>query len=524
MTRTLSILAAIAALLLCLPIIAVVAAPFYNAAPQWDYVGGAFLWQHLTGTFLLLAGTVTLATVLGVGSAWCIAMFDFPGRRFFSWVFVLPLALPTYISALAYAGLLGPTGTWSVLVDDLFGFRPDIMNLPGLCIVLALVLFPYVYLPARAAFSAGLTDAFDASRTLGASPMRRFVAIALPLARPAIVGGAVLVSMESLNDYGAVKHYGATTLTTGIFRAWGGLYDQGSAMRLASVLLVLVATLLITERLLRRKGLRTADHRPMRRTPIAGSVRATVVVGCSLLFLFSGALPIGALVCDAVSVADPELFSDLGVATMNTLHVGAWAAGITLVIALLLAWSERFTKRNVARSAWLARLGYVGPGAVIAVGVMSLAGGLDARLATMGISGRLLLIGTLPLLVYAFSVRFLAVAAQPINAGLAQQSIALDEAARTLGASPLRTFFSVNLPLLRPALIAAVLLVVLEVMKELPLTLIMRPFDFDTLSTAVHSHTRIEQVREAALPALAIVLCALLPVLALDRLHGRPRQ
>ncbi len=438
MTRALSIIAAIAALLLCLPILVVLVAPFHITAPQWDYVGGAFLWQHLAGTLILLAGTVTLATLLGVGSAWCIAMFDFPGRRFFSWAFVLPLALPTYISALAYAGVLGATGTWSLAFNDLLGVRMDIMNLPGLCIVLAVVLFPYVYLPARAAFSGGLTDAFEASRTLGASPFRRFVAIALPLARPAIVGGAVLVCMESLNDYGAVKHYGAATLTTGIFRSWGGLYDQGSAMRLATVLLVLVATLLITERMLRRKGLRNADHRPMKRTALCGKQRWLVIAACILLFFFSSALPIGVLIRDAVDVVNMSLISELGIATMNTLHVGAWAAAITLLIALVLAWSERFAKGNVARLSWLARLGYVVPGAVIAVGVMGLAGGLDTQLATMGISSRLMMIGTLPLLVYAFSVRFLAVAAQPINAGLAQQSIALDESARSLGASPMR--------------------------------------------------------------------------------------
>ncbi|MBK9196037.1 MAG: iron ABC transporter permease [Flavobacteriales bacterium] len=291
MTRALSIIAAIAALLLCLPILVVLVAPFHITAPQWDYVGGAFLWQHLAGTLILLAGTVTLATLLGVGSAWCIAMFDFPGRRFFSWAFVMPLALPTYISALAYAGVLGATGTWSLRIQRTPGSAPGHHEPARPMHRVGSSALPYVYLPARAAFSGGLTDAFEASRTLGASPFRRFVAIALPLARPAIVGGAVLVCMESLNDYGAVKHYGAATLTTGIFRSWGGLYDQGSAMRLATVLLVLVASLLITERMLRRKGLRNADHRPMKRTALCGKQRRLVVAACILLFFFSSACP-----------------------------------------------------------------------------------------------------------------------------------------------------------------------------------------------------------------------------------------
>lgn len=521
MTRSLRIIVVLITALLCLPLIVVLASPFHTPAPQWDYVRGAFLWEHLSGTLGLLFGTVLIALVLGVGSAWCVAVLDFPGRKFFSWVFVLPLALPTYIGALAFAGTFGATGSASIALNDLIGVRMDIMNLPGLCMVLALVLFPYVYLPARAAFSGGLTDVLEAARSLGASPWRRFTQVALPLARPAMVGGALLVAMETMNDYGAVKHYGVDTITTGIFRSWGGLYDQGSAMRLAIVLLILVGTLLATERVLRRKGLRSTDHRPMQRVALHGRYRWLALAGCGLLFFFSSALPVGVLLRDAFAVTDADQLAGIGMATLNTLKVGAWAAVITLCAALAMAWNERFGRGRAIGLAWFARLGYVVPGAVIAVGVMAMAGGLDKQLASLGVDVRLVMIGSLPLLVYAFGVRFLAVAAQPIIAGLAQQPVRFDEAARTLGASPSRMFLRIHLPLLRPAMIAAVLLTVLEVMKELPLTLIMRPFDFGTLSTMVHGYTRIEQPREAALPALVIVLCALVPVLVLDRLQAR---
>lgn len=511
------------AVLLCLPLLVVVLSPFFLEAPQWSFVGGAFLWEHLGGSLVLGFGTLVLALVFGVGAAWTVSVFDFPGRRIFSWLFVLPLALPTYIAALAFAGLLGPTGTWSVFLREHVGIEVDVMTMPGLCLVLALVLFPYVYVPARAAFSGGLTDALEASRTLGAGPWRRFVSVGLPLARPAIAGGGLLVLMETLNDYGAVKYYGLHTITTGIFRAWGGLYDQGSAMRLAVLLVVLVIMLIVVERMLRRRGLRTTDHRPMTRLSLSGAQRIIVLVVCSLLVLLSLVVPIGSLVVDALSVPGAHLLPELFSATLNTLHVGAWAAGFTLLVALLLAWNARRQQANESRLGQVAELGYVVPGAVIAVGAMALAGLLDRAVGVVGIVSGLALIGSLPLLVYAFGARFMAVAAQPIKAGLAQQPLALDEAARTLGVPAGRTFLRVNLPLLRPALVAAALLTALEVMKELPLTLIMRPFDFDTLSTTVHEYTRIEQTREAALPALVIVLCALLPVLLLHRLHDKRR-
>ncbi|QQR86376.1 MAG: iron ABC transporter permease [Flavobacteriales bacterium] len=511
------------AVLLCLPLLVVALSPLFLEAPQWSFVGGAFLWEHLGGSLELAFGTLLLALVFGVGAAWVVSVFDFPGRRVISWLFVLPLALPTYIAALAFAGLLGPTGTWTVFLREHMGIEVDVMTMPGLCMVLALVLFPYVYVPARAAFSGGLSDALEASRTLGAGPWRRFVSVGLPLARPAIAGGGLLVLMETLNDYGAVKYYGLHTITTGIFRAWGGLYDRGSAMRLAVLLVVLVITLIVVERMLRRRGLRTTDHRPLTRLTLSGPRRILVLIVCSLLVLMSLVVPIGALSIDALSVPGAHLLPELFSATLNTLHVGAWAAGFTLLVALLLAWKARQQQGRESRLGQLAELGYVVPGAVIAVGAMALAGLLDRAVGIVGTASGLALIGSLPLLVYAFGARFMAVAAQPIKAGSAQQPMLLDEAARTLGVPASRTFLRVNLPLLRPALVAAALLTALEVMKELPLTLIMRPFDFDTLSTTVHEYARIEQTREAALPALVIVLCALLPVLLLHRLHDKRR-
>ncbi len=504
------------ALFLLLPIGVVITSPFHSSAPEWNHVAHSILPTHLLETIELLLLAVSMAVVFGVSAAWIVSSFDFPLRGYFRWALVLPLALPTYISAITFAGLIGPTGSISEVVYSSTGLRIDIMSLPGLALVLALVLFPYVYLPVRVAFSAGMSPHLDAARMLGGGGIRRFFRVAMPLARPAIAGGALLVAMETLNDYGAVKYYGVRTLTAGIFRSWGGLYDVGSALRLSGILLLLVVVLITAERSVRRRAGQEASHRPVVRVRLLGWRSLAACTGCLLLFVFAFALPIGSLLIDAERTIENARFAQFLPALGNTLFVGIMAATVTLVIAVLLAFAERRSKERSRLTRWTS-IGYVVPGAVIAIGVMALAGWLTN---TTGV----VLIGTIGLMVYAFAVRFLALASQPLNAGLKQQPRAMDEASRLLGSSPWRTFTRVNLPLLRPALIAAVLLVLMEVVKELPLTLILRPFNFDTLSTKVFEMARIEEWRDAALPALLIVLCGLVPVLALDRLlDRRPR-
>lgn len=502
---------ALLALLLLAPIIVVVTAPLHTTAREWDYVGRHILPSYLGETARLVGIAAALAIVLGTGSAWLVSACDFPGRRFFRWALVLPLALPTYISAITFASLFGSTGSLSDRLRAAIGVDIDVLSADGLAVVFALMLFPYVYLPARAAFSAGMSDVLEAARSLGAGARRRAFRVAFPLARPAIAGGALLVCMEVLNDYGAVQYYGVHTLTAGIFRSWGGLYDVGSALRLSGVLLLLVLLLAGLQRAMRRGALRTTEGRILRRVPLSGRRAFGAWLWCALLFLLAFVLPIGALLADTVATWASTVTPDLLRPVFNTLYVGTWAAAITLAIAVLFAFAQRTGQGQLTR---LASVGYVVPGAVIAIGVMGLAGPLAARTGVV-------LIGTLTLVIYAFSVRFLALAGQPLQAGLAQQPRALDEAARLLGASPGRTFLRVNLPLLRPSLLAAAAIVLIEVVKELPLTLILRPFNFETLSTRVFDMARIEQWREAAAPALLIVLCGLVPVVLLERLMDR---
>ncbi len=503
------------ALLLALPVVVVMLAPLFVPAPEWPHVLHNLLPGHLGETLLLLAGTIGIAWLLAVPSAWLIAAHDFPLRNVFRWALVLPLALPTYISAFCYAALLGPTGTLSGGIERCFGLRLDIMNLPGLCFVLAVVLFPYIHLPARAAFSQGMTAQLEAVRMLGASPARRLSLIAFPLARPAIIGGALLAAMETLNDFGAVKHYGIRTLTTGIFRSWSGLYDLGSALRLSGVLLGLVALLLWIEQRSRRSRSQAIDQAPVLRTKLVGLRGWCATLACTLIVLVGIGLPLGNIIHDLWGMGRSAWPVGTLSALRNTLGIALLTGACTLGAAILFAFQERYG----TRLPWMRRsadLGYAIPGAVIAIGVMALAGIID-REAGLPIA----LIGSIGLLTYAFTVRFLAVGTQPLYGNLRQQNPSLDASARLLGASPWRAFRRINLPLLRPALAASALLVAIDVVKELPLTLILRPFDMHTLSTKTYEMASIEQLREASAPAFLIVLCGLPAVLLLSRVIER---
>lgn len=499
------------ALLLLLPLLVVASAPLHTPAPEWSYVRSALLPALLTDTALLVVRTVMLALLLGTGTAWLVAANEFPGRALFRWALVLPLALPTYLSAITFADLWGPTGRLSRPLAAATGLNVDVLTPGGLSIVLALVLFPYVYLPARASFNTGMSEQIDAARLLGGGRLRRLLRVAVPLGAPAIAGGALLVGMEVLNDYGAVRHYGVRTLTSGIFRAWGGLYDSGSALRIGGVLLLLVLLLMFLGRAADRGRRRAVSGGRLRPAPLNGLRKWLATTLCTLVLAASFIMPVTTLGIDAFRTHALLAVPAFLPAMLNTLLIGGLSALFTLLVALMLVYVQRRDRSNTAQ---VAAIGYVVPGAVIAIGVMTLGGAIT------DLTG-VVLIGSIGLMVYAFTVRFLALAMQPLGAGLRMQSTALDESARLLGASPLRTFLRVNLPLLRPSLLAAALLVLMEVVKELPLTLILRPFDTDTLSTRIFEMARIEQWSDAAMPALLIVLCGLPPVLLLDRLLDR---
>jgi len=397
--------------------------------------------------------------------------------------------------------------------------------------VLAVVLYPYVFLVSRASFLKQSGGVLETAQALGKSSWSVFARVAVPLARPAIIAGLALVIMEVLNEYGAVKYFGVSTFTTGIFRAWFSLGDTPAALRLSGWLLGLVLLLIVLERTQRGRA-RFDDGstrpRPMQRRPLRGGMGWLAFAGCSVPLLLGFILPTTQLLVWAAPYAGEALNPRFLRLALNSFGLATISALLVVTLAVVLAYAARLTP-----SAWLrglvrlSGLGYAIPGAVVAVGTLLPFLWLDQRIAAAvrGLGGGsmgLLLTGTLVALVFAYAVRFLAVALNPVEAGFERVCGNLDESARALGASPLRTLFRIDLPLLRGTLLSAAILVFVDVLKELPLTLLLRPFDFDTLATRAYQLASDEQIARSAIPALLILSVGLLPVLVLSRLASRP--
>ena len=497
-----------------------------SPAENWEHLRDTVLGRYLKGSAILVVGTAGLSLLLGVSTAWLVACCEFPGRRFFEWALILPLAIPTYIAAFAYFDLLDrltPLLIWvrTNISPEAMTWLSDMMVYPVTTVVLAAVLYPYVYLVARAAFSRQGSRFAEAAQTLGHGPQSVFWYVALPLARPAIISGLALVIMETLNDYGAVKHFGVPTFTTGIFRTWVSMGDLPGALRLAACLMVLILFLLLLEKWLRfgAKFHKTSpSDRPFQRYPL-GQAKAGLALLCCLVPLVIGfALPLSRLAYWASLTAGKVLDATFLKLTLNSIGVATATGLATVMIALFLAFTARYFGSQAAGATnRLAILGYAVPGAVIAMGVLLVAG--QVTQATGWI-----LTGSLAVLVLCYVIRFLAVAWQPIDAGMERNCAQLNQASKTLGATPARSLFHVNVPLLRNALIAGGLFVFVDTMKELPLTLILRPAEFETLSTKTYDLVFQSQIPESSVPALCIILVSLLPVIWLNRQMRAPEQ
>jgi len=513
------------ALLVALPIVIIMLQLFSGGdSSTWDHLRRTVLKDYVLNTLMLLVGTGIGTLVLGVGAAWVVSIHDFWGRKFFQWALILPLSIPTYIAAFTYSGLMDYTGPIQSFTRNTLGWKTDvlipfeIMSMPGAILVLSVVLYPYVFLISRALFMLQSRNLLEASWLLGHSPLSTFFRVALPVARPAIIGGLSLVIMEVLNDYGAVKYYGISTFTTGIFRAWFSLGDLPAAIRLSAYLLLFVLALLMLERWQRGRQ-RYADagrSKPLRRMKVSPTGQLWCWLICGIPFLLGFLLPVGQLLQWA-----GEAFSDFDWGTFaedgrHTFFLAFMVALAAVLISLLLTFSVRqkispFFQQLISR---LSTIGYAVPGAVIAIGVMVSLGFIDRSIG----SGRLLLLGSMFALVYACVVRFLAVAFNSVDAGYEKIGANLSMASTLLGASPLKTLTRIHIPLLTPSLLAALILVFIDVLKELPLTLILRPFNFDTLATRAFELASDEQLPESAIYALSIILLGLIPVVFLNKL------
>jgi iron(III) transport system permease protein len=527
------------ALTLSLPVLVVAGFLFVPSGEVWQHLADTVLADYVTNSLLLMAG-VTLGTLIGgVGTAWLTSMCRFPGRGVFEWALLLPMAMPAYIIAYTYTGLLDFAGPVQTALRAVTGWGygdywlPEVRSLPGAAVMLALVLYPYVYLLARAGFLGQSLCVLDVSRTLGNGPWRTFFTVALPLARPAIVAGLSLALMETLADYGTVQYFGVATFTTGIFRTWFGLGSAPAAAQLSALLLGFILVLILVERFSRRRARyhhTSQREQAIRRYPLDGTRAAAAFGFCLIPVLLGFLVPAGQLAWWAITIARTAYDAAFFALVLHTLALAAGTALLALLLALVLGYGRRlYPSRTVRASVRVAGMGYAVPGTVIAIGVLIPFAWLDRSLdawmqASFGISTGLLLSGTLAALIFAYLVRFLAVALQTVEAGLGKIRPSMDEAGRSLGYRPGEVLRRVHIPMLRGSLMTALLLVFVDVLKELPATLVLRPFNFNTLAVRAYELASDERLADCAPAALTIVLAGLLPVILLSRSITRSRD
>ncbi|WP_323012770.1 iron ABC transporter permease [Castellaniella sp.] len=522
------------------PVLALLGLAFQSSVGHWTHLLEYVLPHALVQTVLLLAGVGAVATALGVGGAWLVTAYDFPFRRTLSWALLLPLAVPTYIVAYAYLDILHPIGPvqgairWLLGYDSPRDFRlPDLRNLPGAILLLGLVLYPYVYLTTRSMFATQAASLLEAARLLGHGPRSAFFHVALPLARPAIAVGLSLVLLETLNDIGASEFLGIQTLTVSVYTTWVSRSDLAGAAQIALLMLLMSLMMIAAERHGRRQlrysgGRRTHPVQPKRLRGTAAWI-ATALAAWPIVIGFL--VPATYLLIQSAErllqegLPSPHLLQ----AGLNTLSVSLMATLITVALGLVVAWSARIMRRPAP---WqqalprLATLGYALPGTVLAIGLlfplMGLEHGLVAIRSWLGLDTvGLILMGSPIVLALAYAIRFMAISVGSIEAGLTRIAPSMEQAARLLNETLNGTLRRVHLPLLKPALATAALLVFVDSMKELPATLLLRPMNFETLATWLYGEAARGSYEEGALAALGIVLAGLAPVILLSRVQTR---
>lgn len=525
------------ALLMTTPIWVLVSFLFEPGNENWQHLTDTLLPEYISNSIWLMLGVSFGTLLLGVPSAWLISHYRFIGSRWLQWALLLPLAMPAYISAYTFTGLLGFEGPVQSYLRDLYGMQvsswfPEIRSLGGAMLLFSLVLYPYVYLLSRSGFSSQSQHALEVSRTLGAGPLQSFFSIALPMARPAIIAGVTLALMETLADFGAVQHFGIDTFTTGIYRTWSGFGDTTTAAQLSLVLLVFVATLIVVERWSRKQQRYFSSSHAIQTQKLInlhGVKSAAAFLACFTPVLLGFILPSSVLLFWSITTAESNWNSEFFGLAWNSFTLAFITAVVTIAIAVLLAYAKRISSsRKVTNTVYLTHLGYAIPGTVLAIAILIplawLDKGISNFMSQFDISTGLLLSGTLFALVFAYSIRFLSVALQSVESGLQRIKPTIDDSAKTLGASNWNIISQIHLPLLRGSLLTALILVFVEVLKELPTTLILRPFNFDTLAIRAYEMASDERLADAGLPALLIVLTGLIPVIILSKLMQNSKK
>ena len=520
------------ALLVSIPILSVLSSFFISSGEIWSHLASTVLSSYVINSLILIVGVSTGVILIGVSLAWVITMCSFPGQKYFEWAAVLPFSIPAYLLAYIYTDFLGIAGTFQSFLRGNFGleigdyFFPEIRSVWGAVLIMTLAFYPYVYMLARSAFLNQSTSLFEASRIMGYSSTQSFYKVALPLARPGIAAGLALALMETLNDFGTVQYFGVQTFTTGIYRTWFGLGERPAAAQLAGFLLLFIIVLLIVERWSRSKIKDqvnvTARFKRIQKFELNGAKKYAAIVLCSIPVILGFILPVVLLILMFLNNLD-SVNTRFIIYALNTLSVAAIAGVITVSLALLMAYSSRLNPTKLIRGLnQFGALGYAIPGSVIAVGILIPFGWLDNTIDSFARSNfetstGLLLSGTLFAMIFAYVVRFLSVSYNGIHSSLQKISSNVDEASRGMGYNFTQILRKIHIPILSGSLVSAFLLVFVDVMKELPATIIIRPFNFDTLAVQVYRLASDERLGESSGAALAIVLVGIIPVILLSK-------
>ena len=518
-------------LMALVPILVLVLSWGSDQTDVWQHLIATQLSTLLRNTLVLVIGVALGVTLLGVSLAWLTVMYEFPGRRWFDWALMLPMAMPAYVLAFVVLGLFDFTGPLQQGLHAVFGDRyayVDVRHELVVIVVLVLVFYPYVYMLARSAFLSQSSDVMEAAQVLGANRRSAFLRVALPMARPAIIAGTSLAVMETLADFGTVAVFNYDTFTTAIYKTWYGLFNLQAAAQLATLLLLFVALALLAEKQSRgnRRFIQSARKQHRFRRRLSRSRSCAAFVYCALILLIAFVLPLVQLVQWVWAQGFAALDSRYLDLLRNTLLLGVCAALLTVALALLLAFGRRRASGRWRMFYDIGTLGYALPGSVLAVGVMLSFTFIDRQwlvpaLGALGLPPQQLLTGSVFALLAAYWVRFLAVAYGPVDAGLQQIRPSIPEAARSLGSSGWSLLWRVYIPMLRPGLLTAMVLVFVDVMKEMPATLLLRPFGWDTLAVRIYEMTSEGEWQRAALPALTLILVGLLPVILALRQSAR---
>ncbi len=514
------------------PVFVVFSSLFTGDGDNWQHLFDTVLVDYIQSSLTLALGVGAGAFALGTSLAWLVARYEFSGKRYFQWLVFLPMAMPAYIIAYTYTGMLDYAGPVQSAIRDIFGWGyrdysfPDIRSMGGAILVMSLVLYPYVYMLARTAFLSQPKQMLEVSTSLGASGWRYFYRVAFPLARPAIVTGVALVMMETLADFGTVQYFGINTFTTGIFRTWYGLGDENTAAQLSSLLCTVVLVCLVLEQYSRRKQSyyhRQSAIKGATAVKLTGGKNALAVLLCSLPLLLGFLLPVMQLTVWSVHHFSLWSWGDFSALLLSSFGLASGAACFVVAFAIGVMYLSRLKPNWVLRLlTQCLNLGYAIPGVVVAVGILTPLGWLDFAANAMakystGQPVGLIFSGSLFALFIAYAVRFNPIALHNVSHGLSRVTPSMDEAAATLGYRYPSILTKVHLPLIRTSVLTAALLVFVDVLKELPATLVLRPFNFNTLAVKAYELASDERLQEAALPALLIVLTGLVPVIILTR-------